>query len=126
MDAGDGPWADVVGQVAEYDAIHECGPEVFMEGHFQPHLDALGGGKQKEPVAMGTEASSVLNTAGCMNWSTILKGKGKDSGGREAALSVKGLQGPKPDTRIQRVYACNSSNREVKSGGSLRLPSQPA
>lgn len=51
MDAGDGPRADVVGQVAEYDAIHERGPEVFMEGHFQPHFDALGGGKQKEPVA---------------------------------------------------------------------------
>lgn len=124
MDAGDRPWADVVGQVAENDTVHECGPEVFMEGHFQPHFDALGGGKQKEPVAMGTKASSVLNTAGCMN--CILNGKGKNSGDREVALSVKGLQGPKPDTRIQRVYACNSSNREVKSGGSLRLPSQPA
>lgn len=125
MDAGDRPWADVVGQVAEHNAVHECGPEVFMEGHFQPHFDALGNGKQKEPVAMGTKASSVLNTAGCMNWNTILNGKGKNSGDREAALSVKCLQGPKLDTRIQRVYDCNSSNGEVKSGGSLRLPSQP-
>lgn len=54
MDACDGPRADVIDQVAEHDAVHECGPQVFMQADLESHLDALRG-QGREPVAIGQQ-----------------------------------------------------------------------
>lgn len=41
VDAADGARADVIGQVAEDDAVHQRRPEVLGEDDLQPALDAL-------------------------------------------------------------------------------------
>ena len=41
MDACDGSRADVVDQMAEDNAIHEGGPQVFVQADLESHLDAL-------------------------------------------------------------------------------------
>ena len=41
VDACDGSRADVIDQVAEDHAIHEGGPQVFVQADLESHLDAL-------------------------------------------------------------------------------------
>lgn len=41
MDACDRSWADVIDQVTEDHAIHECSPQVLMQADLESHLDAL-------------------------------------------------------------------------------------
>lgn len=41
VDAGNGSRADVIDQMAEDDAVHERGAQVFVQAHLQSHLDAL-------------------------------------------------------------------------------------
>lgn len=47
MDAGDGAGADVIGQMAQHDAVHQSRSDVVRQQHLQPRLDVLQ--QQKTP-----------------------------------------------------------------------------
>ena len=55
MDACDGSRADVVDQMAEDNAIHEGGPQVFVQADLESHLDALKRDQQEVNCSQATE-----------------------------------------------------------------------
>lgn len=66
VDACDGSWADVIDQVAEDHAIHECSPQVFVQADLESHLNALGRKQREATCHQATEGQIQLRVF--MNW----------------------------------------------------------
>ena len=60
MDACDGARADVIDQVTEDHAIHECGPQVFMQADLESHLDALWGNQKEASCYQATDSKKQV------------------------------------------------------------------
>lgn len=58
MDACNGSWADVIDQVAEDHAVHECRPQVFVQADLESHLDALREESEGSQVSSGNGGSN--------------------------------------------------------------------
>lgn len=60
MDACDRSRADVIDQVAEDHAVHECGPQVFVQADLESHLDALGRKQREATLSSGNRGSNTV------------------------------------------------------------------
>lgn len=59
MDAGNGAGANVIGQMAQHNAVHQSRSNVVWQQHLQPGLDVL----QRHSVIQCQEASSSSTAA---------------------------------------------------------------
>ena len=77
MDACDGSRADVVDQMAEDNAIHEGGPQVFVQADLESHLDALKRDQKEVNCSQATEGKIQLWVF--MNWGLSFTIKDKNT-----------------------------------------------